>query len=40
MNPLNYPTDNIYAIAAIAALAWLTLAAVIAVMMQQPNDGE
>lgn len=40
MNPLNYPTDNMYVIAALAAAAWIALAALIAAMMQQPNDGE
>lgn len=40
MNPLNYPTDNMYVIAALAAVAWVSLAVLIAAMMQQPNDGE
>jgi len=40
MDPLNYPTDNIYVIAALAVLAWLGLAAFVAIMMQQPNDDQ
>ena len=40
MNPLNYPSDNIPAMIALAIMAWVILAIAICIMMQQPNDGE
>ena len=40
MNPLNYPSDNIPAMIALAIMAWAILAIAICIMMQQPTDKE
>lgn len=40
MNPLNYPTDNMAALAVLVAIAWIAFVAFIIAASHQPQDGE